>query len=469
MKRSIKLYVLLGVLIVACVVTVLVTRRQEKKEEIKASGEVVLTVPADNVTAIRWDYGGETLSFHRGDGWTYDADAAFPVDESKLTKLFNVFESFAAAFTIENVEDYGQYGLDQPICTIDVTTETSTVQMKLGDYSKLDSQRYVSVGDGKVYLAKSDPLDVFDATLSDLIRHDEIPAMDTVTEICFSGAEDYTVTRVEDDSTLSPCADDVYFADLSSQPLALDSYAVESWLSAVESLSPTDYVTYNATDEELASFGMDAPELTATVTYTAESADEAAEPEQITLYVSRNREELAATEDSEDGDTSTVTAYVRIGQSPIVYRVTQYKYSSLMSMTRDELRHQTLWTADLAQATGMEIRLEGEAYSFISETNEDGALVWHYGEQEIDLGAVSSALKALTAERFVTETPEQKAEIGLTISLENESFPQIELTLYRYDGADCLAQVNGATVSLIPRAQVVNLIEAVNAIVLNGT
>ena len=465
MKRSSKLYILLGVLIVACVGTVLVTRHQEKKEEIKASGEVVLTVPTDSVTAIRWDYAGETLSFHREDGWRYDDDAAFPVDEEKLSKLIDVFENFAAAFTIENVQDYGQYGLDEPLCTIDLTTETSSIQMKLGDYSKLDSQRYVSIGDGKVYLAKSDPLDVFDAVLSDLILHDTIPTMDTVTEIAFSGAEDYTVTRTDDGSALSPCADDIWFAELSAAPLALDSYAVESWLSSVKNLKPTDYATYNATAEELAAFGMDAPELTATLTYTA---DAESEPEQLTVYVSRNREELAAAEAAEDGETSAVTAYVRIGESPIVYRISYYQYSSLMSMTRDELRHQELFTADFAQVNRVEIRLEGETYSFTAETDEDGERVWHYGEREIDVSAISRTLKALTAEHFTDETSTQKEEIAVTLFLENENFPEIALTLYRYDGTACLAQADGASVSLIPRTQVVDLIEAVNAIVLNG-
>lgn len=43
----------------------------------------------------------------------------------------------------------------------------------------------------------------------------------------------------------------------------------------------------------------------------------------------------------------------------------------------------------------------------------------------------------------------------------------MDIELYRHDGEDCLAVVDGETFALVPRSDVVDLIEAVNAIVLN--
>lgn len=43
----------------------------------------------------------------------------------------------------------------------------------------------------------------------------------------------------------------------------------------------------------------------------------------------------------------------------------------------------------------------------------------------------------------------------------------MEISLYRYDGSSCLAVVDGVPTALVERSQVVDLIEAVNAIVLN--
>ena len=58
-------------------------------------------------------------------------------------------------------------------------------------------------------------------------------------------------------------------------------------------------------------------------------------------------------------------------------------------------------------------------------------------------------------------------EIGLTLTLDLEGAPTVEIRLYRYDGSSCLAVVDGQPLALTPRSQVVDLMEAVRAIVLN--
>ena len=52
----------------------------------------------------------------------------------------------------------------------------------------------------------------------------------------------------------------------------------------------------------------------------------------------------------------------------------------------------------------------------------------------------------------------------VTLSLEGNS--QIEIVLYRIDGTNCLAAVDGEEIGLVARTDVVELIEAVNAIIL---
>ena len=47
------------------------------------------------------------------------------------------------------------------------------------------------------------------------------------------------------------------------------------------------------------------------------------------------------------------------------------------------------------------------------------------------------------------------------------TFPEIEIILYRYDGSNCLAVVDGQSVSLVPRASAMEVVESVQAIVLN--
>ena len=44
--------------------------------------------------------------------------------------------------------------------------------------------------------------------------------------------------------------------------------------------------------------------------------------------------------------------------------------------------------------------------------------------------------------------------------------PETEIVLYRYDGSDCVAEVDGQELALVSRGGVVDLMEAVYAIVL---
>lgn len=469
MKRSRRLLILLGLLLAACAATFGVIRYEEHKEVIRNSDAIVLEIDSDAVQTLSWEYGSETLAFHKEDTWLYDGDAAFPVDEEKMQERLELFRAFGVSFIIEDVEDYGQYGLDKPICTIRLSTADETWEILLGNYSSMDSQRYVSVGDGNVYLVQNDPLDYFDAGLSDMIDHDETPDFDKVTGIRFAGTESYSITY-EEDSGNTYCEEDVYFAERAGSLLPLDTSRVDAYLQKISGLSLTDYMTYNATAEELEACGLDTPELTVTVDYTYEDEARDEITQTFVLQISRDPEEQKAAEEASDQEEGTaeveITAYARVGDSRIVYRITANEYKALMDASYDALRHLEVLSADFSDVTQLDISLEGAAYSITAEGSGDGRTYSYLGE-ELEIGDLQSALESLKAESFTDERPTQKKEIGLTVHLDNENYPEVRIELYRYDGTNCLAVVDGTPVSLVARADVVDLIEAVNEIVLN--
>ena len=65
-----------------------------------------MEVDVDSVESISWENESESLAFHKEDGWIYDDDTAFPVNEEKINELIEQFEQFSAAFIIEEVTDY---------------------------------------------------------------------------------------------------------------------------------------------------------------------------------------------------------------------------------------------------------------------------------------------------------------------------------------------------------------------------
>ena len=478
MKRYKRIYILLGVLAAACVVTFGVSQYQERQELIRNSGEVFLEIPSDTVQALSWEYGETSLAFHRDEVWLYDEDEAFPVDEEKIEALLSPFASFAAAFVIEEVEDFGQYGLDDPVCSIHLTTEEETYDILLGDYSTMDSQRYLSIGDGNVYLVENDPMDDFSLVLSDMIDNDDIPVFDTVERIAFSGPDTYEVSY-EEEGGESYREEDVYFTELDGEVLPLDTDKVDGYLQDIRLMDLGTYVTYNATEEEIAACGLDAPELTVTVDYADEDEEGNAVSGTFVLHISRDPEELAAAEESEAAEGSADTAgedaaaeeeeeiiaYARIGDSPILYQLTSADYEALMAASRDDLRHSEVLPADAADITQLAIGLDGETYTITSLTDGEERS-YYYQEELLDMTNIQSALTALTADSFTRESPTEAEEIALTLTLDREGDPTVDIALYRWDGTYCLAEIDGKPVSLVERSLVVDLVEAVNAVVL---
>lgn len=485
MKRSKRLYVLSGVLAVICVVTFGVSRYEQRKEEIKNSDEIILELAAEDVTALSWEYDETKLAFHKSETWLYDDDEDFPVSEEKMNDLLGLFESFGVSFIIENVEDYSQYGLDDPTCSIHIETAEESYEVALGGYSTMDEQRYISIGDGNVYLVSTDPMETYEIELKDVILHDETPYIDQADNITFAGSENYNIIyQEESDDTYHE--DDVYFVDDENGRLPLDTDTVKSYLSTIGSLGLNNYVSYNVTEEELAVYGLDAPELTATVQYMApkedaeegDSTDEDAEEvKTFVLQISRSAEEKAKVKEeelTEETDTSddyeseeeSVPAYVRVGESQIIYEITETEYESLMEAAYDKLRHQEIFWADFDKVTQVDISLEGQTYTLISK-EEDEETVWSYGEEEIAVDNFRVALAALTATEFKNEEIGDKEELSMTLHLNDENYPTVHIGLYRRDGDSCMAVVDGEPTALVTRSKVVDLVEAVNAIVLN--
>ena len=472
MKRSKKLIALVAVLVVACIATFALTQYEEKQEEIKNSDAIILEIPVDTVQSLSWEYTEDGLGFHKGeDGWLYDDDEAFPVSEDKVTDILSNFEAFGVTFIIENVEDYSQYGLDDPECVIHLSTAEQSYDIKLGAFSKMDEQRYVDIGDGNVYLVSSDPIDYLETALSGMIEHDDTPGFENVVDITFSGTENYTIVMTED-SPNTYNSEDIYFAQVNGEELPLDTDDITDYLNTVTTLDLLNYVTYNATEEDLASYGLDEPELSVTVNYTYTDEDDNEVSDTCVFHIGQNVEELEAYEAAKEAeeDLPDVTKYVRIGDSQIVYELDAVDYITLSGASYDDLRHREVIWADFDTVTQIDITLEGENHAITStldDEDEDAERIWYYGEEELDIADLQSALEDLSADSFTDEAPSEKEEISLTVYLDNENFPQVKIQLYRYDGSLCLAVVDGETVSLVDRSAVMELVEAVQSIVLN--
>lgn len=478
MKRIKKIGILCGILVCVSGAAFGVSRYEKQKEIIKNSDQVIMEINREEVNVLSWECDTGKFAFHRDENgnWLYDEDGEFPVDEEKINQLLELFEEFGVSFIIEQVEDFGQYGLDTPVCTIRMETDSDSYEILLGNYSAMDSQRYVSIGDGNAYLVKNDPLDEFEIEISDVILHDEVPKLGEVTQMRFSGAESEQIVY-EEDSTDTYYSEDVYFLKREEEMLPLDTARVQDYLDTIRNLNLKDYVNYKASEEDLAAYGLDIPELSVNIEYREAAEDEKEEvKETFVLNIGRDPEEREkedakpeteeeTKENGEEAKEEEVTAYARVGDSKIIYRLTTQQYKKLKSMTYDSLRHQELFWADFSDVYQIDILLEDTSYTLTSK-RKDGERIWYYQEEELEMEDVRSATRGLRAGSFTDKMPDQKEEISLTIYLDNENYPQVHVQLYRYDGKNCIGVVDGEAVALVERTRVVDLIEAVNSIVL---
>ena len=476
MTKKTRLLLLGGVLAVSVGAAAAMSLSKEAREDIRESGEVVFELPADEVTAVSWTYTDEageevSLAFRRdGDSWIYDGDEAFPVDGEKIGELLDRFAELRAAFAIEDVTDTAQYGLEDPVCAIGLTAGDTDYEIRVGNFSELDSQRYLTFGDGTVYLVDEDPMDVYAAALDDFLLGDDIPAFPEVESIAFTGAEEQIILREEDGGSYRE--EDIYYLD----GAPLDTDRVEDYLTHLTALSLTDYATYKAAGADLASYGLDDPELTAAVTYKDLETEETVT---VTVAVSRApadretpwsevAEALEAAEES--GEISAydeAIAYLRVGESAIVYEIGYDDLAEILACSYDDLRHTEVLPADFEHVESLTFTLDGETYTFTRTEAADGdeAAEWSFNDTEIDIADVEDALTSLAVSDF-EGGPAGAEEISLTAVLDLEGNPEVSVTLCRADGETCIARVDGEQGGSVSRSQAVALMEAVNAIVL---
>ncbi len=514
MDKIKKLTALLVVLAAVCIATILVSHHEIKKEQIKETDELILEVPSDSVTKLSWTLSDTdtTLSFTKqDDSWQSDDDATLPVDSDKIAKLLETFESFGASFIIEEPESLDQYGLDKPVCSISFTSDSKDYTVLLGGFSTMDQERYVSVGDGNVYLVSTDPYDTFNKELDYFTKTDEVPELEDAVALKFSGSltgNGYEISY-DADNAASYSDEDVYY----NGDIALNSKSVRSYLKTLASLDLSDCVNHTLTDEELSQYGLDKPLLNVDISYDVtddngkKTGDQAAislaigvdpaDADKLKLDETYGNEEVNAAasastdgsladgnrslepnasdnnsdstgsdkEESEDA-SDDITAYIRFNDSKLVYKLSKSDYEAVTAVTKGEFNKKDLLPISFDDVDSITVALDGEEYTFTGTRKLMGGREWSYNGETLDISDIREAIEAATAADASDTTPTLKKEISLSFATQNKHHPDIHVSIYRYNGSDCIMQADDGTYQLIKRSKVVSLCEAIYAVVL---
>ena len=427
-----------------CAVIAIVSSVEKHIDKISTVSEDIVNIDADALTQISWTADSKMLTFVKGDdGWTQSGDDAFPVDQEKISNLLEHFAPLTASFVIEDVEGFGQYGLDDPAATATLTTADGDTTLQFGTYSTMDSKRYVTLGDGTVYLIDDDVTEELSTDHDDFMQTDAVPDYDTIDSIVATGETAFTASYLPDETHTYTDDYDYYAVDGDSYTALADS-KIKSFITKLKNLDYTDYLTYRASTADLSVYGMDAPTETFTVTYTKDK-----EQGNFALTFAKGKD---------DGNY-----YFRMGDSEIICKMDEDDYNDIVETTADTLRPDEALSLDWDSVTSVEFTLDDTTYTITHKGDKytlDGA--------EVDFDDIQSAVDGLDINTYNTETSNKKQEIAVTVHLDNKDYPTLTLCAYQYDGVNCLVALNNTTLGFAKRSLVVDLQEAVNAVVLGG-
>lgn len=270
MTRGRKLLLLLLCLIALTAAALLATRLAPSEETAEDTTFVIFSLDPDQVTDLSWTYDGSTVTL-RKDGennWSYPADEAFPLDAAYPDAMVQALSEVEAAKTIQDPEDLASYGLEEGVCTVSVTAGEETHTLTFGDETSLGGQRYLSLGDGTVYLADSTLLDDFALGLYDLVEEETIPSMTDLTNLSIETSGGTLSIDYQEESGLAYSDQYTWFWDQEGSLTALDSSLTQSLVDTVTGLTWNACVDYQATEDTLGTYGLDVPAATVTVQYT---------------------------------------------------------------------------------------------------------------------------------------------------------------------------------------------------------
>ena len=471
MKRGKKLLFLLLALVVvsaAAAAATLLAPDQTVEEE---DSTVVFSLDADAITALTWTYSGETVSLSHKDGtWGYE-DPDCPIDQSYPENMAYALEKITSDRTIEAPEDLSEYGLDEPQCTVDIAAGEDSYQLLIGDETTLDGLLYLSTGDGNVYLVSSGLLSAFSYGLYDIIDMEDIPSITDVSSFTIDRASDSLELVYREDSGLAYSSEYVWFLRDGEDYLTLGTDGVEDLLSAVTGLSWASCVNYNATEDDLAAYGLDAPAVTVTIHYTETVTVDTGENDENGSAITEEQERDAAFT-LELGSYTDDGCYARIAGSSMVYLVDGSVCDSLLYADYDGLRPDEVLAMDWDTLTSFTVTLDGQTYEIEKTTqaveDEDGETseetVYLLNGEELDSDSVEqlmSSLDAMESTGSVDNAAPGAQELRFTFHQDSESWPQVELVFYQYDSSTCLVSLNGETHLLVDRADVTDLAELV--------
>lgn len=524
MKKGKKLLLLTAVLAVFIAGTLIlknINRAKDASENPAEEKPVVLAVDKDTLQEISYTYEGETLRFIKAeDHWQYADNPSFPLKETMVSSMADTLKNITATRTVADTLDQAEeYGLKTPSVTVTaVSTDGTKHTLYFGDRNDVTYDTYVYVeGSQTVYTVSSSVANRFKYKLYGLITDESFPDIESsaITKLTYAAPDkNLTLSYFPNGSDLSYSSLYQWFTereDASLMPLEGDK--VNTYLSSVADISTTGTLDYDASQEELAAYGLDEPEAMITVDYTvsrtetvpkataaptpaaspeateapevlpealpqetAEATDAAAEatpaptPEMETITITEPKQLTIFLGKTEDGDYT-----LRHSDSKRVFKISESTYLKLTGLDVESLRPKQICLVHIDSVDQLIVSIGDETSTFTIErtetTNDEGKTTKEtkYKREESEIGESAfkklySSVISLEKENTTDKTPSGQPYMTVTFRRNTEHLKELVLVLYPYDASFYQAEFNGENNILVNKRDVEAAVSAYQAL-----
>lgn len=139
------------------------------------AGLTVIAADKENITKLA--YGSEKAKFSfekEGDIWYYIDNKSVNIDQQAIDAMLDVVAPLVVKQQITDVTDMSQYGLDEPVISIQFETESERFTIDVGKLNEISSVYYIRIPEETtVYTLHRTVMAAFDKTVDELVAKEE--------------------------------------------------------------------------------------------------------------------------------------------------------------------------------------------------------------------------------------------------------------------------------------------------------
>lgn len=175
MKKQKKQILILGAVLILLLAAYFILPKVVKEpEEEEEKSYAVTVLDATLATKLAFTNDGTELSFVKeGENWYFETDKELSVVQSSIENMVEKAGNISSSTKIDNVTDFAQYGLDNPLHTVKLTVDGKEYVIQMGDCNDITGEYYVRLeGETTVYTVPATTVTPFSTSIDALTEEE---------------------------------------------------------------------------------------------------------------------------------------------------------------------------------------------------------------------------------------------------------------------------------------------------------